>query len=310
MWPVSRRSPRNRSQGIQRYGFHGLSLESIVRQLGNDLPERVVIAHLGNGASITAVRGGQSIDTSMGLTPTGGVIMATQRRPWTRACSFTLCGRRSSMPPGSKSWSIIVPAFWEFSGLSSDMRQLHEAVELNPDARLAIEMFCHSVRKQIAAMIAVLDGLDLLVFTGGIGENDAQVRAAICGGLTWMGVSLDASRNRAAGKPINDGASCCSVQVLALTRRRADRAPHWSFGPTELGLTGAAYVPLADRRRDPEITRLIDRLSISAAAWIVRRWGVKPVLEKCRPPSAHRVELPIAGASRAMSRFSSAITRT
>lgn len=204
-----------RSQGIQRYGFHGLSLESIVRQLGNDLPERVVIAHLGNGASITAVRGGQSIDTSMGLTPTGGVIMGTRSGDLDPGVLVYLVREKKFDAARLEELVDHRSGLLGVSGLSSDMRQLHEAAELNPDARLAIEMFCHSVRKQIAAMIAVLDGLDLLVFTGGIGENDAQVRAAICGGLTWMGVSLDASRNRAAGKPINDGASCCSVQVLA-----------------------------------------------------------------------------------------------
>ena len=99
--------------------------------------------------------------------------------------------------------------------MSSDMRRLHEAALSNADARLAIEMFCYSVRKQIAAMVAVLDGLDLLVFTGGIGENDAQVRAAICGGLSWIGVRLDDAGNRSARNPISDATSRCSVQVLA-----------------------------------------------------------------------------------------------
>ena len=94
------------------------------------------------------------------------------------------------------------------------MRRLHEAAAANPNARLAIEMFCYSVRKQIAAMIAVLDGLDMLVFTGGIGENDAQVRAEICSGLSWIGVSLDESRNRAASNPVSDGTSRCQVLVL------------------------------------------------------------------------------------------------
>ena len=100
------------------------------------------------------------------------------------------------------------------SGVSGDMRRLHEAAASNRDARLAIEMFCVSVRKQIAAMIAVLDGLDMLVFTGGIGENDAQVRAEICSGLSWIGVSLDEARNRSASNPVSDGQSRCLVQVL------------------------------------------------------------------------------------------------
>lgn len=202
------------SQGIQRYGFHGLSLESILRQLGTDLPERVVIAHLGNGASVTAVKSGRSIDTSMGLTPTGGVIMGTRSGDLDPGVLVYLLREQKFDAAKLEEMVDHRSGLLGISGLSSDMRQLHEAASSNPDARLAIEMFCYSVRKQIAAMIAVLDGLDLLVFTGGIGENDAQVRAAICSGLTWMGVSLDESRNRAASNPINDGASCCSVQVL------------------------------------------------------------------------------------------------
>jgi acetate kinase len=101
------------------------------------------------------------------------------------------------------------------SGVGSDMRRLHEAASSNARAHLAIQMFYYSVRKQVAAMIAALDGVDLVVFTGGIGENDGEARAAICSGLTWIGVSLDEARNRSATNPVNDPASRCSVQVLA-----------------------------------------------------------------------------------------------
>ena len=101
------------------------------------------------------------------------------------------------------------------SGLSGDMRRLHEAAAANRDARLAIETFCYSVRKQVAAMITVLGGLDMLVFTGGIGENDAQVPIEICAGLAWIGIRLDESRSRTASNPVSDGASCCQVLVLA-----------------------------------------------------------------------------------------------
>jgi acetate kinase len=101
------------------------------------------------------------------------------------------------------------------SGIGSDMRRLHEAAPSNADARLAIQMFCYSVRKQVAAMIAALEGADMILFTGGIGENDAHVRAEICSGLSWAGVSLDAARNQSAHNPINDPASRCPVHVLA-----------------------------------------------------------------------------------------------
>jgi acetate kinase len=100
------------------------------------------------------------------------------------------------------------------SGVSSDMRELRNTASLNADARLAIQMFCYSVRKQIAAMIAALGGVDLIVFTGGIGENDVEARAAICHGLSWLGVSLDPARNRAGENIISAPASRCGVGVL------------------------------------------------------------------------------------------------
>jgi acetate kinase len=181
-----------RALGIERYGFHGLSGESIVRQLGHDVPPRLVIAHLGHGASVTAVARGASVDTSMGLTPTGGVIMSTRcgdidpgvlayvvrEHGYDAAQLETLIDQRSGM--------------LGISGLSGDLRELNAAAASTSasgdDARLAITMFCASVRKQIAAMAVVLGGVDLLVFTGGIGENDASTRALICKGLEVLGI--------------------------------------------------------------------------------------------------------------------------
>ena len=181
-----------RALGIERYGFHGLSGESIVRQLGSDVPPRMVIAHLGHGASVTALAHGVSVDTSMGLTPSGGVIMSTR------------CG---DIDPGVLAYVVREHGYdaaqlealidqrsgmLGISGLSGDLRELHAAAASASvsaaDARLAIAMFCASVRKQIAAMAAVLGGVDLLVFTGGIGENDASARASICKGLEALGI--------------------------------------------------------------------------------------------------------------------------
>ena len=203
------------SEGIQRYGFHGLSCESIVHQLGNDLPNRLIIAHLGNGASVTAVKGGKSIDTSMGLTPTGGVIMGTRSGDLDPGVLVYLMREKKFDAAMLEELIDHRSGLLGISGVGSDMRRLHEAASSNADARLAIQMFCYSVRKQVAAMIAALDGVDLLVFTGGIGENDGEARAAICGGLSWIGVRLDAGRNWSANNPINDPASRCSVYVLA-----------------------------------------------------------------------------------------------
>ncbi|MEO6626203.1 MAG: acetate kinase [Burkholderiaceae bacterium] len=178
--------------GIERYGFHGLSGESIVRQLGSGLPARLVIAHLGHGASVTAVADGVSVDTSMGLTPTGGVIMSTR------------CG---DIDPGVLAYVVREHGYdaaqledlidhrsgmLGISGHSGDLRALiaaaASATASGDDARLAIAMFCASVRKQIAAMAVVLGGVDLLVFPGGIGENDASTRASICEGLEALGI--------------------------------------------------------------------------------------------------------------------------
>jgi acetate kinase len=203
------------SQGIQRYGFHGLSCESIVHQLGGELPERVVIAHLGSGASITAVKGGQSIDTSMGLTPTGGVIMGTRSGDLDPGVLLYLMREKKFDAARLEELVDHHSGLMGISGIGSDMRRLHEVAATNADARLAIRMFCYSVRKQVAAMAAALEGVDLIVFTGGIGENDPQVRAAVLCGLSWLGASLDEARNQAATNPISNPTSRCTVRVLA-----------------------------------------------------------------------------------------------
>ena len=195
--PISREL---QTEGLRRYGFHGLSCESIVQQLGNNLPERLVIAHLGNGASVTAVKGGKSIDTSMGLTPTGGVIMGTRSGDLDPGVLLYLMREKKLDAARLEELVDHRSGLLGISGVAGDMRRLRDAASANnADARLAIQMFCYSVRKQIAAMIAVLEGANLIVFTGGIGENDAAVRDEVCGGLSW----------------IIDSASHCAVRVLA-----------------------------------------------------------------------------------------------
>ena len=206
------------TEGIQRYGFHGLSCESIVRQLEGDaptqLPDRLVIAHLGNGASVTAAKQGKSIDTSMGLTPTGGVMMGTRSGDMDPGVLIYLLREKKYDAAMLEKLLDHQSGLLGVSGISGDMRRLHEAAPSNPHARLAIQMFCYSVRKQIAAMTAALDGIDQLVFTGGIGANDTQVRAVICSGLSWLGMSIDESRNRSAQNPIGASGSRCRVSVL------------------------------------------------------------------------------------------------
>jgi len=218
-----------RSEGIQRYGFHGLSCASIVRQLGDDLPGRLVIAHLGNGASVTAVKSGRSIDTSMGLTPTGGVIMGTRSGDLDPGVLLYLMREKGLDAAALEELVDHRSGLMGISGIGSDMRRLHEAAASNADARLAIQMFCYSVRKQVAAMIAALEGVDLIVFTGGIGEHDEQVRAEICDGLSWAGVSLDDARNHSATNPANGAVARCSVQVLSSQEDKQIARHTWSL---------------------------------------------------------------------------------
>ncbi|MDF0487356.1 acetate kinase [Sphingomonas sp. H39-1-10] len=179
---------RLRAEGIRRYGFHGLSCRSIVRQLGDDLPERLVIAHLGSGASVTAVRAGRSVDTSMGLTPSGGVVMATRSGDIDPGVLLFLLRERGMTAATLEELVDKKSGLLGVSDRSGDMRTLREAREAAPEARLAIDIFCRSVAKQIAAMIVSLGGIDMLVFSGGIGEHDAATRDAICADLAWAGV--------------------------------------------------------------------------------------------------------------------------
>ena len=204
-----------RLEGIQRYGFHGLSCESIVHQLAGDLPDRLIIAHLGNGASVTAVKGSKSIDTSMGLTPSGGVIMSTRSGDLDPGVLVYLMREKKFDANRIEALVDHRSGLLGISGVSSDMRRLHDVASSNADARLAIQMFCYSVRKQVVAMIAALGGVDLIVFTSGIGENDGEVRASICDGLSWAGVSLNEGWSRSANNPTGDPALGVQVQVLA-----------------------------------------------------------------------------------------------
>lgn len=225
-----------RDQGLRRYGFHGLSCESIVRQLGPDLPERLIIAHLGNGASVTAVRAGRSIDTSMGLTPTGGLIMGRRTGDLDpgillhllRDCGYTtdtlgaLVDRESGM--------------LGISGIDSDLRRLNDAAPGAPAARLAIAMFCQALGKTLAAMTYALGGVDMIVFSGGIGEHDAGVRATIGEGLGWIGVVLAPAANAASAATISSPGSRVVLRVVA-SQEDAQIALH---SAVVLGGTGAS----------------------------------------------------------------------
>ncbi len=214
--------------GVQRYGFHGLSCESILQQLGKNIPERLVIAHLGSGASVTAVKAGKSIDTTMGLTPAGGLMMGTRSGDLDPGVLFYLMQEKKYDAAMLETMFNHQSGLLGISGISSDMRALHQAAATDKNAQLAIQMFCYMARKQIAAMVSALEGIDMLVFTGGIGENDAQVRADICSGLSWMGIHLDTARNQSAQASIQQLSSSCVINVLPSQEDRQIARHTWT----------------------------------------------------------------------------------
>jgi acetate kinase len=198
-------------RGVRRYGFHGLSYEYVVRAVGADALGRAVVAHLGNGASMCAVTGGKSVDTSMGLTPAGGLMMGT--RPGDLDPGVLL--RLLDEGMDARSLGDLVndrSGLLGVSGTTSDMKRLLAAAPADPRASLAVEMFSYAAKKQVGAYAAVLGGLDTLVFTGGIGERAARVRARICAGLEHLGVHLDESKNARDEREIGEGP--CRVLVV------------------------------------------------------------------------------------------------
>jgi acetate kinase len=178
--------------GIRRYGFHGLSYESLVRHFGSRLPERAIFAHLGNGASLCALRHGKSIDTTMGFTPTGGIPMGTRSGDLDPGVFLYLL-RNEKL--GANELEDLVnheSGLCALSSGESDVKALEERAQRNdPHAVLALDVFATSVRKMIGAYVALLGGVDLLVFTGGIGEHSERTRSASTKGLEVLGLMPD-----------------------------------------------------------------------------------------------------------------------
>jgi acetate kinase len=194
-----------RAQGIQRYGFHGLSCESIVQQLAQaaagKLPKRLLIAHLGNGASVTAARDGVSVDTSMGLTPSGGLIMGTRSGDLDPGVLAHIASSAGLDLATTVAVLNRQSGLLGLSGLSNDMRELTAARAAgHPGATLAIAVFCYRLAKTVAALAVPLGGLDALVFTGGIGEHSALVRELTLERLGFLGFQLDPAANAGSGE--------------------------------------------------------------------------------------------------------------
>ncbi len=198
-----------RERGIERYGFHGLSLESILPQL-DPLPARLVVAHLGNGSSITAIRNGTSVDTTMGLTPTGGVMMGTRCGDLDPGVMIYLLRNGYPNPDELEELVDRQSGLLGISGRSSDVRELTKMRKSNPNADLALKMFCYQTRQAIAGMAAALGGLDMLVFTGGIGEHSEELRAEICTGLEFLGIGNN-EKSRVKVLPAQEDEQICKI---------------------------------------------------------------------------------------------------
>jgi acetate kinase len=198
------------AMGVRRYGYHGISYESIVYQLQPKVPEKLIVAHLGNGASISAIRNGQCLDTSMALTPTSGIISGSRTGDIDPGIMiFILKQIAESTPNTLEAADKLETVVSKNSGLlgvselSNDMRELREAINAgNAKARLAVDKFTWTIARWIGSYVAELNGLDMLVFTGGIGENDIDARAEICAGLGALGIILDPKRNNVRGEAV------------------------------------------------------------------------------------------------------------
>ena len=214
---LARRLPLPRTlwdAGIRRYGFHGLSYEYIVWRLGPAARGRTIIAHLGNGASMAAVRDGMPVDTTMGLTPAGGFMMGTRSGDLDPGIAIYLLRGKSYDADRLERLVNNESGLLGVSGSSPDMKTLLERRDREPAAAQAVSMFCYQLRKSIGAFAAALGGLDLLVFTGGIGERAAPVRWEACQGLEHLGLWLDHERNTGHADTVSRPDSRCMVRVI------------------------------------------------------------------------------------------------
>ncbi len=212
---IARRLPLpERFRDVRRYGFHGLSYEHVMATLGAAAPSRIVIAHLGNGASLVAVKDGRAIDTTMGMTPTGGILMGTRSGDLDPGVLVYLA-RTEGLDVAALEQIVDREAGLEAVGGTSDMKMLLTRRQTDARARLAVEMFAYAVRKAIGAFTAALGGIDLLVFTGGIGEHAAEIRAQACEGLDLFGIQLDREKNAQNEQSVSSASSRCEIRVVA-----------------------------------------------------------------------------------------------
>ncbi|HQZ39910.1 MAG TPA: acetate/propionate family kinase [Vicinamibacterales bacterium] len=225
--PVARRLPiprRYADRGVERYGFHGLSYASLMDALGRldaaAARGRVILAHLGSGASLAAVRAGKCVDTSMGFTPAAGLMMSTRSGDLDPGLAGYLARTERMSPARFERLVNHECGLLGVSGTSADVRDLLARQAHDARAREAITLFCYQATKWIGAFAAALSGLDTLVFAGGIGEHAPLVRQRICRGLGWIGIDLDPGRNRRNAPLISRDAGRVRVRVIPTDEER------------------------------------------------------------------------------------------
>jgi acetate kinase len=205
-------------QGLLRYGFHGLSYEYIMQQLQQTAPEtamgRIIIAHLGNGASMTAVHKGRSIDTTMGLTPAGGLVMSTRPGDLDPGVILYLLKEQKMSADELNELLNKQSGLKAISGKESDIEALLETAHEHDHAAEAIDLFCYQAKKYTGALAAVMGGLDTFIFTGGIGEHAPEIRQRICEGLEFLGMHIDTTENEQAAAVISARGSAVVIRVI------------------------------------------------------------------------------------------------
>lgn len=234
--------------GIRRYGFHGLSCESVLASLArHEGPQaaagRLIVAHLGGGASMTAIAGGRSIDTTMGFSTAGGLVMGTRSGDLDPGLLLHLLRDGIVDLAGADALVYERGGLLGVSGISGDMQELLR-LESSPAASEAIALYCHSARKHLGALVTVLGGVDRIVFTGGLGEHAVPIRALICAGLSWLGVTLDDARNSSNDRVVSADGSPVTVNVIpadeeAVIARHAYRVAMAAIGGSDAA--SAAY---------------------------------------------------------------------
>lgn len=214
--PIPRRFD---SKGIQRYGFHGISyaylMEELARTEGSKATHgRVILAHLGNGASMAAVSEGKSIDTTMGFTPAGGFIMSSRSGDLDPGIAWYMMKSEKLSPKQFNNLINHDSGLLGVSEISSDMRDLLKLEKEDIRAAETISLFCYQAKKWVGAFVAALGGLDIMVFAGGIGENSPEIRSRICEGLQCLGIEVDVKRNNANAPIISTDKSRVKVRVI------------------------------------------------------------------------------------------------